>query len=232
MKTSDLFELEISYIYNNTIRKIVKETLDLAPECIQVIPSSSSGKYHPEYSVVKGEVRDDGTIIEGGLIKHIKSTVAIAKCLIDTEIFENMVECSSKIFKDYYESKRMYSDAVIASLILHDCCKPDETENHHTRFNHPLLAAKLFKEVANKYAFLDYEYVKMISPIIYKCIRSHMGQWNISKYEDDIVLPKPKSKVQWFVHLCDYLSSRKFIEFNFDKYYSSDTISNRIKDLK
>lgn len=39
-------------------------------------------------------------------------------------------------------------------------------------------------------------------------IASHMGQWNVNLYSKTI-LPKPKTATQKFVHLCDYLASRK-----------------------
>lgn len=51
MKTSELFTKEIEYISDETLKKIVVDTLDASPECIQTIPASSSGKYHPVYSL-------------------------------------------------------------------------------------------------------------------------------------------------------------------------------------
>lgn len=54
MKTFELFTKEIGYISDETLKKIVVDTLDASPECIQTIPASSSGKYHPVYSL--GEV--------------------------------------------------------------------------------------------------------------------------------------------------------------------------------
>ena len=44
MKTSELFEKEINLIKNDHLKNIVKNTLDESPECIQTIPSSSSGR--------------------------------------------------------------------------------------------------------------------------------------------------------------------------------------------
>lgn len=45
-----------------------------------------------------------------------------------------------------------------------------------------------------------------------------VGQWNTVRYSK-VVLPTPKTKYQKFVHLCDYLASRKFLEVNFNKIY-------------
>lgn len=204
MQTSKIFEREIEYITDETIRQIVRDTLDAAPECIQTIPASSSGKYHPSYSLG-----------DGGLMRHIKAAVGIAHSLIETNIFRNLLNIS-----DWdYETKILYQDVAYAALILHDCKKPDDTPKHGTVFNHPLLAAELFKETAKKYITQDnMEYMKQIIPIIHNCIASHMGQWNTAPYAKGVVLPKPQKPIEHFVHLCDYLASRKFLIFDFNSY--------------
>lgn len=62
MKVSEHFEQEIAHIVNEDLRKIVAETLDESPECIVHIPASSSGRYHPAYSLG-----------EGGLMRNIQA---------------------------------------------------------------------------------------------------------------------------------------------------------------
>ena len=66
------------------------------------------------------------------------------------------------------------------------------------------------KENKDKLTFTDKE-------IEFMChvISSHMGPWNTNNYSN-IVLPKPESKFQRFVHMCDYLASRKVIDVKFD----------------
>ena len=39
-------------------------------------------------------------------------------------------------------------------------------------------------------------------------IKTHMGPW-ITDYQGNEILEKPKTKYQNFVHMCDYLASRK-----------------------
>ena len=51
---------------------------------------------------------------------------------------------------------------------------------------------------------------------IIKMDASHMGRWNTNKFEPDVVLPIPKSVEEKFVHMCDYLSSRKWNNVSFD----------------
>lgn len=215
MKTSKLFEKEINFIKNEHMRNIVSNTLDASPECIQVIPSSSSKRYHPEYAVVEGKIIDDDTVIEGGLVKHIKATVGIAYSMIEAGILDRMIE---RELKDYDE---LYNDVVYASLILHDCCKPNINKNNSTRFDHPLVGADLFNKATMEYVTSvnmtdeEIKYIKTTLPLVIKCISSHMGKWNTTIYEKNIVLPIPRSNIEDFVHICDYLASRKFLIFDF-----------------
>lgn len=208
MKTSELFEKELKLIKNEHMRNIVAATLDASPECIQVIPASSSGRYHPEYSLG-----------DGGLSRHIKATVGIAWSMISSDVLNGLLNK-----KDY---SNIYEDIVYASLILHDCCKPDDTPKHSTRFDHPLVGAELFVKTFKEYvkdATLkdgDMNYFKIAIPLVSNCIKSHMGIYTTAPYAKGIVLPRPSNNLEWFVHLCDLLSSKKYLEFDFEKYYKT-----------
>ena len=50
---------------------------------------------------------------------------------------------------------------------------------------------------------------------ITRVVSSHMGEWNTNPYSD-VVLPLPNDKYQRFVHMCDFLSSRKFLDIKFE----------------
>ena len=52
-------------------------------------------------------------------------------------------------------------------------------------------------------------------------VATHMGQWNTDYRNGLEIMQKPSTKAQSFVHLCDYLASRKFLEFNFGVYSAS-----------
>ncbi len=205
MKTSDLFEKEISYISDETLQNIVRDTLNAAPECIQTIPASSSGKHHPK-----------ADLGEGGLVRHVRAVTAIAKDMIDTDIFKNIV---LGVGADDYETIMIYADVALAACILHDCMKPDDTPKHSTVFDHPLKAANLFKGTAKKYITkANMDYMKIVIPLVHSCISCHMGQFTTAPYAKGIVLPKPKLGIEQFVHMVDYIASRKFIDFNFEVY--------------
>ena len=63
------------------------------------------------------------------------------------------------------------------------------------------------------------EFVKLEEQVkdIQRLILSHMGQWNKDK-EGNEILPKPEKEDEKFVHLCDYLASRRFIEMNMEEF--------------
>ena len=101
-------------------------------------------------------------------------------------------------------------DLMIIALMLHDGLKSGLEKSDYTKFEHPLLICNHIKENQDKTEFTDKE-INFITHVI----SSHMGPWNTNSYSD-VILPKPESKFQRFVHMCDYLASRKFLDFKFD----------------
>ena len=91
--------------------------------------------------------------------------------------------------------KELPHDKIIMALIMHDTFKQGILESGHTVSEHPLLAASFVEHFNDEYHDTLY--------LVAKLIKSHMGEW----YE-----PKPVTEAEKFVHLCDYLASRKFLE--------------------
>lgn len=177
MLPSKIFEKELTAIRDNKLRELTSEFLDVyVPEYFYEIPASSTGKYHPWYSLGYG-----------GLVRHTKSAVLIAVDLLNLE-----------------QNKHLPSDNIIVALLVHDTYKRGIVDNGHTEFNHPILAAEQFCYTAGLWGYNDdkLDEIKML-------ISSHMGQWNTDNKNN--VLPKPITEAQKFVHMCDYLASRKYI---------------------
>ena len=103
-------------------------------------------------------------------------------------------------------------DLLLIAIMFHDTHKLGVPKEKYTRFDHPLLAASFIKDNQDKTTFTDKEI-----NIITKTISSHMGQWNTNSYSN-ITLPKPNDKYEFFVHMCDFLSSKKYLDVKFDKY--------------
>ena len=128
---------------------------------------------------------------EGGLLRHTIAAARIACDLVDLEMY-GLTDDE----KDY----------IICALLLHDTFKSGVTHSKYTLHNHPMLAAQHVRANCSR------EFANNVCPLI----ESHMGQWNTSKW-DKTVLPKPETKLQQIVHLCDYLASRKYLTFEFSK---------------
>ena len=132
---------------------------------------------------------------QNGLVKHTKVAVRIAYDLFET--VNNLTDNDK--------------DLIIMALIMHDGLKKGIIEEENTRFDHPLLVSKLIMENANKLEMGIDDVRKMCM-----MIESHMGRWNTSKYSDT-ELPIPVNEIQRFVHRCDYLASRKYLNVRFNK---------------
>ena len=130
-----------------------------------------------------------------GLVKHTKVAVRIAYDLFETT---NNFDDNDK-------------DLIIMALIMHDGLKKGYEEESYTRFDHPLLVSKLIMENA-KDLKMDINDVRKMCTLI----ETHMGKWNTNKYSK-VELPLPTTEIQRFVHRCDYLASRNYLNIRFQK---------------
>ena len=143
-----------------------------------------------------GKYHPEFASTKNGLVKHTKVAVRIAKELLDNPGLNN--------FKDNEK------DIIIMALTLHDGLKKGNPEEKYTKVDHPLLASSFIRERKDKLS-LNNEELDLLTRII----SSHMGIWN-KDFNDNEVLPIPKDKYERFVHMCDYLSSKKFLDVEFD----------------
>lgn len=131
-----------------------------------------------------------------GLVRHTKVAVRIAYELMENPALNNFTAREK--------------DLMIMALVLHDGLKCGNPKEKYTRFDHPLLVANFIKDNKNKLS-LNNDDIEFVTSVI----SSHMGNWN-TDYNGNEVLPKPKNKYQRFVHMCDYLASRKVINVEFN----------------
>ena len=64
MNKIDQFEIELGYINDEAIQEDCRTMIELLPDYFFEVPASSTGKYHPSYSLG-----------EGGLLRHTKKNV-------------------------------------------------------------------------------------------------------------------------------------------------------------
>ena len=183
---SDCFKDELGLIDDLGLMHVIRNYLDeCVPPYFFIAPASSSGKYHPHYALGVG-----------GLVRHTKVAVLIAEDLLSLEQYATLNEC--------------YHDEIISALIIHDTFKQGlKAEGGHTKFEHPVYSASAIQMFTDKFYPNLSERVKLVSSMVL----SHMGQWNRSS-RSNVVLPKPQTEAEKFVHLCDYLASRRYLEVN------------------
>ena len=183
----ECFQKEMTYIKNKSYIEDYETLINLLPDYFFSVAASSTGKYHPEFSLG-----------DGGLLRHTKAAVKIAYELLN-----------DPCIGDKYTSNE--KDLMLIALTMHDGVKHGIPEEKYTRADHPLLASKLIKDNRDKLKMTDSEVEFMC-----KVIESHMGPWNTHPYTKEEILPKPKTKYENFVHMCDYLASRKFLDVKFE----------------
>lgn len=187
LNKTDYFKKELEYITNVDYKEDLKFLINALPDYFFMVAASSTGKYHPSFSLG-----------EGGLVRHTKVAVRIAYELL-----------SNPCIGDKYTPRE--KDLMIVALTLHDGIKHGIPEEKYTRADHPLLASKFVYDNKDNLKMSE-EDVKFIMNVI----ESHMGPWNTHPYTKEEILPIPKNKYQNFVHMCDYLASRKFLDVKFD----------------
>lgn len=174
--------------------------LNNVPDYFWSVPASSTGKYHMSSQNVIG-----------GLVNHTKAAFKIAESLYDTEMYdfdelEQALILMAIVLHDafkYDDDTRKKTDAALVNLNYEEIAIIDIG---HTIATHPAVAAEeILKTVTSDDAlFNDVHEIAML-------VSSHSGKWNKDKNNEEI-LSLPITGPQKFVHLCDYISSRNFID--------------------
>ncbi|MBR1376635.1 MAG: hypothetical protein IJ565_02360 [Bacilli bacterium] len=182
-----VFTKELSYIKDSRILENSKKMINMIPDYFFEVPASSTGKYHPPFA--QGD---------GGLIRHTKAAVRIAY-----EILSSACLCN-----DYSDIDR---DLVIIGLIMHDSCKYGLEKGKYTVVNHPMIAAKLIRDNKDSLTLTEDE-LNLLTGMI----EAHMGPFN-KDFKGNVLMPLPKNKYEKFVHMCDLLASKKFLDIRFNE---------------
>lgn len=186
MDREELFLDELGYINDEELSEALLNIINMLPEYWLEEAASSTGKYHPEYALGKG-----------GLLRHSKAAMRIGYELL-----------SNPCIGDKYTSRE--KDLMLMSLLVHDGLKLGLPQEKYTRFDHPILMGKFILDNMKEIG-LNKEDATFMNDVI----KTHMGPWT-TDYDGNEVLEKPKTKYQNFVHMCDFLASRKCILVPFE----------------
>lgn len=183
---------ELAVIASPGFREMAGWFVKNAPDYFFTVPASSTGKYHPSYALG-----------EGGLLRHTKAAFRIANMLLTTRTFG----------KQYTSGQK---DIILISILIHDMLKHGIVKSKYTTKEHPLLVRRHFEGLIEQQGFSEatpFWINEHQRESLWGLVESHMGEWN---RHDEGTMPLPTTEPQKFVHLCDYLASRKELEFNFN----------------
>lgn len=177
---------------NEDIKEFAVVLLDDMPDYIWHVGASSTGKYHPAYSLG-----------EAGLMRHQIAVVRFLNFFLELEQYNSKLTSRER-------------DLIRLSGLIHDGRKSGSQEDYekskYTRFNHPVLMADVIRSFDGHY--LNHDEIELVADTISR----HMGQWNVDK-KTKVELPKPNNKYARMVHVADYLASRKCLTMDFDGYF-------------
>ncbi len=188
MNYEEIFTNELNLIKSTRIRSACLKMVKLLPDYFFTIPAASTGKYHPEYA--QGE---------GGLLRHSKAAMRIGYELL-----------SDPCIGDKYTNDE--KDLMLMGLLIHDGLKLGYPKEQYTRFDHPILIANYIGEHSKDLEELTEEEITFLKDVV----KTHMGPWT-TDYNGNEVLERPRTKYQNFVHMCDFLASRKCLLVPFDE---------------
>ena len=178
-------------ITDDEIRTFAYVLVNNLPDYIWHVGASSTGKYHPVYSLG-----------EGGLMRH---QIAVVRFL---NFFFELEQYNTKF-------TRREMDLMRVAGLVHDGRKSGEQTDYEkskfTKFDHPMQMANVIRSYDGQY--LSHDDIEFMA----HCVESHMGSWNTDR-KSKMVLPKPIDEYQHFVHLADYLASRKDLTMAFEGY--------------
>lgn len=191
------FSNELNQIKDSVFRSNVESIINICPDYILRIPSSSTGKYHPT-----DEIKEDG------MIRHVKRMV----------VFVDEISRMEQL-SDWER------DILVAGCLLHDIFKNGKTleNSKYTIKEHPILIYQTIYDYIKEYikdikeTSENQEQVKMLISLANVCLW-HEGQWTIEESrqewnkrniekrmsDNDIALCK-------LFHSVDYFASRRSI---------------------
>lgn len=185
----DVFDGIVAQIKSPTVRTFLVAMIKELPDYFFTVAASSTGKYHPEF-----------TAGDGGLVRHTLAAERVADELLNDDVFTE-------------DLPRGAADIIRADIVFHDGWKHGLTENKYTVHTHPLLPRQVYEARVKGTLGFSEEQEAFISGM-FDAVESHMGPWTTNPKEET-VLPRPQTPIQKFIHLCDYIASRKFLSMTF-----------------
>ena len=162
----DVFNVELDRIENQNVRISTETLLNMLPDYFYEVPASSTGKYHPDFSLG-----------EGGLVRHVKVAMKVLE-----EMFKD------EAFGTYDNYKK---DLIRMALLLHDGLKSGINHSKYTCVDHPVIMSKFILDNKDKLLISDSD-----AQFVSSLILTHMGPWNKDRSGKAIMpVPKTREEL-------------------------------------
>jgi len=148
----EFFETELELIEHGDIRHFTEYLLNKAPAYFWLVPSSSTGKWHPP--------QENGT---GGLVRHSKAVAYFAERL-----------CRA------YAVEGRDKDLILSACVSHDICKYGLVMQKHTTKTHGTDGANYILNMWKQFVNDKGELPEQDVLVICRGVAHHMGRWTIN----------------------------------------------------
>lgn len=192
MEKKAIFKELLDKFETEEMRLYCEDMIELIPDYIFTMPSSTSGKFHNATQCQPH-----------GQIYHIIMFGAIMNYLL-------ALKCNQEKFKSPIQR-----DAMRCVPIFHDAIKCGWDGSQYTVHEHPMLAGQWIRET-----HVEHDIDDTIKERIARMAERHSGEWTTNK-RSTIVLPEPENEMEILVHECDILSSRSDIDMQPSEYLRS-----------
>lgn len=186
-----VFINELNYIKDNNLNAFARELIANAEDYFFTVPASSSGKYHPQFSLGIG-----------GLVRHTRCVAYFAMGAGESYNFDQHT-----------------TDLLVIAALAHDIKKQGHISNGHTVREHPLYGADYVIEMQSKFPnFITKEDAEKIAGAIRSHMGKWEGTREWVKDTTKELFPMPKDGFEQALQMADYVASRKYIlSFQFDE---------------
>lgn len=192
MEKKAVFKELLDKFETEEMRLYCEDMIELIPDYIFTMPSSTSGKFHNATQCQPH-----------GQIYHIIMFGSIMNYLL-------ALKCNKEKFKSPVQR-----DAMRCVPIFHDAIKCGWDGSQYTVHEHPMLAGQWIRET-----HVEHDVDDTIKERIARMAERHSGEWTNNK-RSTVVLPEPENEMEILVHECDILSSRPDIDMQPSEYLKS-----------
>ena len=192
MEKKAVFKELLDKFETEEMRLYCEDMIELIPDYIFTMPSSTSGKFHNATQCQPH-----------GQIYHIIMFGSIMNYLL-------ALKCNQEKFKSSIQR-----DAMRCVPIFHDAIKCGWDGSQYTVHEHPMLAGQWIRET-----HVEHDIDDTIKERIARMAERHSGAWTTNK-RSAVVLPEPENEMEILVHECDILSSRPDIDMQPSEYLKS-----------